>query len=448
MANLFPFRAYRYDKKKVKLDKVITQPYDKINSDLQEEYYKRDPHNAVRILLGKDMIGDNDLCNNYTRAHCYFWHMVQNGVMTRDDKPAFYVYHQEYKVEGKKVVRKGFIGLGEVEPFGGNVKAHEKTLDAPKADRFNLMSATHTTQGQIFMLYSDPKLKVNEALDKAIAGKAPAMQLKDDYGETHKLWAVTDPKVIKQVQKYNKSSKLFIADGHHRYETGVNYYNAMKEKGIEKIGNENIQNLMMTFVNIDDPGLVVLATHRLIHSLKKFDKESFLGKLEKYFNVEEIPFKGGEDKARKNLYKKMDDQAETGHALGIFFKGDKKLYYIELKNELLALKAIKGKHSAAYKKLDVSVLHSIILDRMLGVGDRELKAQTNVKYARYRDSAIDRVKKENFQIAFLLNPTKVHEVKDIADRNERMPQKSTDFYPKLLSGLTINRYNLKKVDLK
>ncbi|MBN2136160.1 MAG: DUF1015 domain-containing protein [Acidobacteria bacterium] len=444
MAKVFPFRAYRYNKKKVKLENVITQPYDKINTDLQGEYYKKDSHNVVRMLLGKELKGDNDLCNKYTRAHCYFWHWVENDVMVRDGKPAFYAYHQEYKVEGKKVVRKGFIGLAEVEPFGGTVKAHEKTLDAPKADRLNLMKATHTTQGQIFMLYSDPKLTVNKVLEEQIAGKKPDMQLKDDYDETHKLWIVDDPAAIKKIQKAMNDQKLFIADGHHRYETGVNYYNFMKENGVEKIGNENIQNLMMTFVNIDEPGLTVLATHRLVHSLKDFNKDSFLKKMEKYFRIEEISFKGGEDKARKELFEKMDNKAETEHVFGVYFKGDKQFYLLELVDDNVMLKVIKGKQSDVFKKLDVSILHNLILENHLGIGDKQLKEQTNVKYVRYRDDAIDRVKKENFQIAFLLNPTLVKEVKDVAENNERMPQKSTDFYPKLLSGLTINRYNLDK----
>lgn len=445
MANVFPFRAYRFNKKKVKLDKVIVQPYDKITSELQNEYYKRDPHNVVRLILGKEEKGDNPLQNKYTRGAAFLYHLVQSGILNRDLKPAFYAYNQEYKVEGKKFIRKGFIGLCEVEPFGKTVKAHEKTLDAPKADRLNLMRATHTTQGQIFMLYSDAQLTVNKILSKEIGTRTPDMQLKDDYGEIHKLWIVDNPKSISGIQAAMKDKKLFIADGHHRYETGVNYYNEMKSLGVAKVGNENIQNLMMTFINIDEPGLTVLATHRLVHSLKSFDRMDFLKKIEKYFTVEEFNHKdGGEPVVRKKFFAAMDKDAGKEHLFGLYFKGDKKYYLLHMKDDSVMLNIVKGEHSDIYKKLDVTILHSLILEKFLKIGDKELKEQKNVKYVRHRDKAIETVNKENLQIAFLLNSTKVEEVKLVADKNERMPQKSTDFYPKLLSGLTINKYNLDK----
>jgi len=445
MANVSPFRAYRYTKKKVKLDNVIVQPYDKITPDLQNQYYDRDPFNAVRIILGKEESGDNQLNNKYTRGAAFFYHWTQSGILTRDAKPAFYAYNQEYKVEGKKLVRKGFIGLCEVEPFGKTVKAHEKTLDAPKADRLNLMRATHTTQGQIFMLYSDLKCAVNKILEKEIGTRKPDMQLKDDYGEIHKLWIVDNPKAISGIQAAMKDKKLFIADGHHRYETGVNYYNEMKSLDVQKIGHENIQNLMMTFVNIDEPGLTVLATHRLVHSLKSFNRAEFFKKLEKYFSIEEFPHKdGGEQQVRKRFFAAMEKDADTSHLFGLYLKGDKNYFLLRLKDDSAMKKLVKSHHSDVYKKLDVTILHFLILDKFLGIGEKELKEQSNVKYVRHRDKAIETINKENIQMAFLMNPTKVEEVKNVADKNERMPQKSTDFYPKLLSGLTINRYNLNK----
>lgn len=445
MANVSPFRAYRYNKKRVKLDNVIVQPYDKINPELQEQYYKRDQYNAVRIILGKEEKGDNPLNNKYTRASSFLYHWIQSSVLVRDAKPAFYAYNQEYKVEGKKLIRKGFIGLCEVEPFGKTVKAHEKTLDAPKADRLNLMRATHTTQGQIFMLYSDSKCAVDQILNKEIGQRKPDMQIKDDFGEIHKLWIIDNPKAISGIQAVMKDKKLFIADGHHRYETGVNYYNEMKSLGVQKTGNENIQNLMMTFINIDEPGLTVLATHRLVHSLKSFKRQDFFKKLEKYFTVEEFAHKeGGEPQARKKLFVAMDKDAGTSHIFGLYIKGDKTYYLLKMKDDSEMKKLVKGEHSDVYKKLDVTILHSLILEKFLGIGEKELKEQSNVKYVRHRDKAIETVNKENIQMVFLMNPTKVEEVKKVADKNERMPQKSTDFYPKLLSGLTINKYNLDK----
>jgi uncharacterized protein (DUF1015 family) len=307
------------------------------------------------------------------------------------------------------------------------------------------MRATHTTQGQIFMLYSDLKCAVNKILEKEIGTRKPDMQLEDDYGEIHKLWIVDDPKAISGIQAAMKDKKLFIADGHHRYETGVNYYNEMKSLSVQKIGHENIQNLMMTFINIDEPGLTVLATHRLVHSLKSFNRADFFKKLDKYFSIEEFPHKdGGEQQARRRLYAAMGKDAGTSHLFGLYLKGDKNYYLLRLKDDSAMKKLVKGKHSDVYKKLDVTILHTLILDKFLGIGEKQLKEQSNVKYIRHRDKAIEIVNKENIQMAFLMNPTKVAEVKSVADKNERMPQKSTDFYPKLLSGLTINRYNLDK----
>ena len=442
MAKIFPFRGYHYDPRKVKLDDVVTQPYDKIDAAMQDEYYRRSPHNATRLLKAKELPGDNELQNKYTRAYHFLHKWIDEGVLVRDELPTIYAYHQEYEVAGDLRVRKGFIALAEVEPFGATVKAHETTLAAPKADRLNLMKATHANFGHIFMLYSDPERAVNRLVDERIAGREPDLRATDDFGNTHKVWKIQDAEAIKGIQRVMADRELFIADGHHRYETGVNYYNAMRELGVEETGDESIHNLMMTLINLDEPGLTVLATHRMVHSLADFSLEKLLARAAEHFEVEEFPYGADEDPARDMLFARMDALADAAHVFGLWAREGSALYLLRLKDEAVMDDMVEGK-SDDWKRLDVTILHTILMDAYLGIDARALEAQANVKYGRYRTDTLERAKAdEQFQLVFFVNPTKAAQVKAVAEHGEKMPQKSTDFYPKLLSGLTINKINV------
>ena len=427
MAKVFPFHGYRYNQNKVEnLEKVVTQPYDKIDTKLQKEYYEQSPYNIVRLILGKEE-------DRYQSAADNLNSWIENQILFRDHKPGFYLYTQEYEVDGEKYIRKGIVGLGELEA-GEGVKAHENTMEGPKADRLKLIRATEANFGHIFMLYPDKKNEINSLFDQ-IMKKEALFQVKDEDQNLHKVWQLTDPEIIKKIQKKMESKNLYIADGHHRYQTALNYQRECREKGWEADGVESFNHRLMTFVNMDDPGLKVLPTHRLLHGIKDFDLDLFLEKVGEDFRIEKFVDK-------KKMYNYLDENREK-KVFG--FKADSaaEYYVFEFENKKV-LDSVEGDFSRDYKELDVSILHNIILDKYLGIDKKALAAKSNLDYIRYRDKALEKLEDSKYQAVFILNPTSVKEVKDIADQGEKMPQKSTDFYPKLLTGLVINKLSIIK----
>ena len=426
MAKVFPFHGYRYNQKQVEdLEKAVTQPYDKIDQKLQEEYYEQSPYNIVRLILGKEE-------NRYQSASKNLDSWIKNQILIRDQEAGFYLYTQEYEVDGEKFIRKGFVGLGQLEA-GEGVKAHENTMEGPKADRLNLIRATEANFGHIFMLYSDKNNEINNLFTELMKEK-PLFEVRDEDQNLHKVWQLTDSGLIKKIQEKMEAKNLYIADGHHRYQTALNYQRECKEKGWEADGVESFNHRLMTFVNMDDPGLKVLPTHRLLYGLEVFELHSFLDQVDEDFSIQEF-------KDKEELYDYLD-QNQDKKVFG--FKAKSTDYYgFEFKNEKV-LDTIEGDFSRDYKELDVSILHNIILDKYLGIDKKALAAKTNLDYIRYRDKALGTLSGDKYQAAFILNPTSVQEVKDIADQGEKMPQKSTDFYPKLLTGLVINKLSIKK----
>lgn len=445
MAQIFPFRGVTYNKAKVKdYSLVLTQPYDKIDDKMQGVYYKRSKFNHVRITKPKEEKGDNKTNNKYIRSAKTLNDWIKAGVLVQDSSPTIYAYYQEYEFNGEKKVRKGFIALGRLVEFGkGGVHPHERTLLAPKQDRFSMMMTTGASTGQVFMLYSDPQLRVNQILDKGIGTRAPDIVAKDDYGVVHKLWKIQEINLIQGIQVFTADKEVFIADGHHRYETALNYRNEMKAKGLACIGNESYDNRMMTFVNMDDmKGLTILPTHRVIFGLKKFSLMDLEKKLSKYFKIREYPFFSpkDEEQIRKDFLSDLKEAGRTSHSIGLAAKGANKYIILALRDEKTMDKIIKD-HSDAWKRLDVTILHGFILEYLMGITKEKVEREENLHYIRGENEAIELVKKGKNQIVFLLNPTKVREVKEIAGRGERMPQKSTDFFPKLLSGIVISKIN-------
>ncbi|ADQ15404.1 DUF1015 domain-containing protein [Halanaerobium hydrogeniformans] len=427
MADVFPFRGYRYNPEKVDdLNNVVTQPYDKINAELQAEYYEKSPYNIVRLILGKEE-------NRYQSAAEKLDNWLNNNVLIRDEEAGFYLYTQEYVVEGKKFVRRGFIGLGKLES-GEGVKAHENTMEGPKADRLNLIRATEANFGHIFMLYADEKNEINNLFTEIMQNE-PLIEVSDEDHNLHKVWHITDPKIVDQVSSKMKDKNLYIADGHHRYQTALNFQYECKEKGWKADGVESFNNRLMTFINMDDPGLKVLPTHRLLYGIENFNLESFLERAAEDFGIYDFNNK-------EELYDFLDDNKEKT----VFgFKAAEEGTYrgFEFKNEDI-LEEIQGDFSKEYAELDVSILHKLILEKYLGIDEKALAAKTNLDYIRYRDQALKALAEKDYQAAFILNSTSVKEVKEIADLGEKMPQKSTDFYPKLLTGLVINKLSIKK----
>jgi uncharacterized protein (DUF1015 family) len=437
MAHIYPFRAWRYNSSVVDLDDVVTQPYDKISPAMQQAYYERSPYNLVRIILGLPELFDaEDGENVYTRAARDFRAWREQSVLVQEKDPSIFAYSQRFKVPGTDIVkeRRGFIALGKVHDYSEKVVfRHEQTLSKPKSDRLNLLKATHAHFGQIFMLYSDPAGSVERILYDG-AGPAEA-EVTDEYGVLHRIWRVSDPAAINLLTTAMADKKLIIADGHHRYETALKYSkeHAATEPAKTETSTSQLPQppypeaaVMMTFVNMDSDGLVVLPTHRVVHSLKNFDPAAFTRAAEEFFSVEALR------KAEASDYV-ATLTAQPGTAFVAVTRAG--AFLLRAKPEPVA--AALAHLPERQRQLDLSCLHSIVLDRLLGLDAEKVREQTNLRYLRDAAEAVDQVRRGEADVVFLTNPVSMEQLKEVAFAGDVMPQKSTDFYPKLLSGLTI-----------
>ena len=438
MAHIAPFRALRYDPARVSPSSVVTQPYDKITPRMQESYYAASAYNLVRVILGKREPTDHPGNNPYTRAAAYVSDWRRDGILRQDADPSIYLYSQRFTVPGKKIEaeRKGFVALGRVEDYSAQVVfRHEQTLAKPKADRLDLLRATRAHFGQIFMLYSDPAGEIDAAL---ATGNDPDTETRDEYGVQHRLWKISDPSLLALVRDKMRDKKLIIADGHHRYETALNYRNERRSAAAsvpqgppagEAAKEAPYDFAMMTFVNMDAPGLTILPTHRIVHSLPSFDTQEFRTRARAYFSVEEVD--PSVDTARATVI--LREASQTGTAL---------LAVTPHHAFLLDRASATGSDvftglSLRQQSLDVVQLHKCVLEKVLGISEEAIRNQQNISYAREADEALTQVHNGAANIAFLMNPVRMQQVRDIAFAGEVLPQKSTDFYPKLLSGLCV-----------
>jgi uncharacterized protein (DUF1015 family) len=430
MANIAPFRALRYDQSRVKLHDTITQPYDKITPEMQEKYYAASPYNLVRVILGKRNPSDRPGDDPYSRAAQSFSDWRREGIFAQDAEPSIYAYVQRFIVPGTKteLERRGFIALGRVEDYSAQVVyRHEQTLSKPKADRLDLLRATIAHFGQIFMLYSDPAGEIDKLLTPS--GR-PDMETIDEYAVSHKVWKISDPKVIEAVRSRMSDKKLIIADGHHRYETAINYRNERRAAaGASGPSDAPYEMMMMTLVNMDSPGLVILPTHRVVHSLPSFDSNSFRDKARAHFQVKEIDPEFDGAKATAIL----SEAGKSGPAL-LAVTSNRAFLLTEPKNSDAA--AFKGL-SPEQQALDVVQLHKALLEGVLALSEESIRDQQNLSYIRDAGEALARVRGGKANVSFLMNPAKMEQVRDIAFGGGVMPQKSTDFFPKLLTGFTV-----------
>jgi uncharacterized protein (DUF1015 family) len=429
MATISPFRGWRYAPDRVPIRHVVTQPYDKITPTMQDSYYESSPYNLVRIILGKREPSDTDSENVYSRAAASFKNWRETGILKQDAAPSIYRYSQTFAVPGSKVTaeRKGFIALGQLEDYSnGIVFRHEQTLAKPKADRLDLLRATRAHFGQIFMLYGGAG-KIEQALDSASKGDTPKIEVTDEYGVIHRVWKVSDSAVIEEVRKGIRDRKLIIADGHHRYETALAYRDERRKAGAA--GETAPDYAMMTFVDMERPGLVILPTHRAVFGLPSEKIEAFGTNARRYFNVEEVD--PGIDGGRAALL--LAHAGVAGTALLAVTRGRAFL----LHTPKAVGTALFGTLSLRQQALDVVQLHKCILENCLGISEEAIRNQQNVSYFREADEALSEVRDGKIQAAFLMNPVRMQQVRDIAFAGDVLPQKSTDFYPKLLSGLTI-----------
>jgi len=414
MARVFPFQPYRYTSTAgVPLDHLVTQPYDKISPAMRERYLALSPYNLVRIILGKPEDGDANGGNVYTRAAAHLDDWIGKGVLAAEAEPSFFAYFQQFTDPdtGQRLVRKGFIGLGQVEEYAaGIVHRHEQTLSGPKKDRLEVLRNTHAHFGQIFMLYPDREQAIDSLLDQAAEGP-PLAQVVDEYQAVHRLWKISAPETTARIQQLMADKKLVIADGHHRYETALNF---SKESSLADAGR-----VMMTFVNMYSPGLRILATHRLVSHLAGFNQETLLAGLARLGTVTAMP---------PSDFRSRFAAFEDGKILlGVALPAEDRIHLLEARRE-------SG-------SLDVPFLHQQVLSGVLGITEEAVREEKYLTYVRGIDAALAAVASGGAQVAFLLQPTRIEDVADVSFGGGVMPQKSTDFYPKLLSGMTI--YKLK-----
>ena len=425
MADIRPFRALRYNLERVSASQVVTQPYDKITPAMQEQYYAASPYNLVRIILGRREDGDNTLKSVYSRAADYGQNWRAQGILKQDADPSLYVYSQTFTApSGSRFERRGFIALGRVEDYSTRVVfRHEQTLAKPKADRLDLLRATRVHYEQLFLLYEDAG-EIGQLLQTP---QTVTIEVADEYGVAHRVWQVSDPVVIAAVQKAMRDKKLVIADGHHRYETALNYRNECR--GSRNGGSEAAHEfVMMTFVNMNDPGLLVLPTHRVVHSLNSFSADEFRTSCGEFFEIEEIDSAIGAQKATALL------RERGGHGTALVALAPSRAFVLH-SPKAAGARFFAGL-SAGQRSLDVVQLHKCVLEGVLKLSEESIRNQQNLSYVRDAAEAIAQVRKGEANVAFLMNPCPVQKVRDIAFAGEVMPQKSTDFYPKLLSGLT------------
>jgi uncharacterized protein (DUF1015 family) len=447
MAQVYPFRAFRYSPEQAHapFERLLTQPYDKISPAMQEKYYAADAHNLISVEKGRAYPADGPQNNVYTRAAASLQDWIAKHVVAQDPEPAFYGYTQEYTVPGgdERRTRRGFIGAGKLEEYSaGVVFRHEHTLSGPKADRLEMLRHTKTHTGQLFMLYSDEERRVDTILQQAEANAAPVTEMRDEYDVVHRLWRFAEPERVTAIQKAMAEQKLVIADGHHRYETALNYRNECRAKAGKTIPDAPYERAMMTFVNARSEGLTILPTHRVAAHLHDFNWTEVRRHLEPWFTAEKFSFADEHSQAGalRNFLTRLV-QARSRRAIGAYPSAEvpNRAYYVLLLREGADLARLLPSVSPLQRELDVVLLHEGILEPALGITPQSVTAEANLTYEREAAAALNAVDSGAAEVAFLLNACDVEQVMKIATSGEVMPQKSTDFFPKLLSGITMYR---------
>jgi len=448
MAQVFPFAAFRFNPQVAPFDRVLTQPYDKISPQRQSEYYAMHPHNLIAVEKGRAFEDDSPQNNVYTRAAAKVEEWIRDGVLLQDPAPAFYSYTQEFTVPGtsEKRTRRGFIGAGQLEDYSaGIIFRHEHTLAGPKADRLELLRHTRLHTGQLFMLYSDPQKRVDAILTEAESSAPPATDLTDEYAVIHRLWPISDPQRVAAIHAAMQDQKLVIADGHHRYETALNYRNERRSQaGASAVPTASYERAMMTFVNTRSEGLTILATHRVVANVHDFTWSAIRRYLEPWFSAEVFQFANEAEQAdaRERFLQRLSATAPQ-RSIGAYpVSESRRAFYLFTLRPGADLAQLLPNVSPLQRELDVVLLHDGILEPALGITLQSATKEMNLTYEREAAAAIAAVDSGRAQVSFLLNPVDVEKVVHIATANEVMPQKSTDFYPKLLSGISTYRLDL------
>ena len=425
MAEIKAFKGMRYTSAAGDLNTLVCPPYDIISEAQREEYIRQNPYNVIRLELPT---GGDD---RYREAGNTLKDWLDREILACDTEESIYVYEMQFSANGARRSLKGFVSLVKLTEFSeGIVLPHEETLSKAKKDRFDLMSETFCNFSQIYSLYMDEDGSAYGLIDGCSKG-IPDMEVKDPDGTIHRMWRISDGNVISQVTAAFADKKLYIADGHHRYETALNFHKSLCADGKNVPGSGYIA---MMLVNMENPGLVVFPTHRIVKGLENFDPDKLINECKQYFDIAEAP---GEERMQAALNKFYDEGKKAFAA----YLGFGKCCVMTLRDENEnAVKKLLPEMSEAYCGLDVSVLHTLVLERILGIDKENMANQKNLTYTRSRQEALEVVDMDGADCSFILNPTKVSEIRDVALASEKMPQKSTYFYPKLITGLVMNKF--------
>lgn len=418
MAKVIPFKGVLYDPRKVEGSSVMAPPYDIVTSELKDTLYGRSPYNIIRIDFGKEMRGDTDKENRYTRASRFLSDWLKNKVLLKDTKPSFYCYEITYRIADKKKKIRGFIGAVRIEELDkGKIHPHEMTHSKPKTDRLNILRYCMANTSPIFSLYSSKDRLTSCILRETTKGRALIKAIDGD-GFVHKLWRIRGERTIETIKKELSDKHIFIADGHHRYETALEFRNEMYKKGFLKTGKEPFNYVMMFLANMEDNGLTILPTHRLVKMRKSINIEKLL---KPYFDITPEDPRGTTESKMFSIMKK------GRHILGMCLRNKKACYVLKFKGSYSKINSHES-----LKRLNVTILHKFILEKLLRVD--------KIEYEMNPELAIEKVNKAVYHAAFFLNPTMIEDVKNVALAGERMPPKSTYFYPKLLTGMVIHKF--------
>jgi uncharacterized protein (DUF1015 family) len=409
---------------------VVAPPYDVIGPALQDELYKKHPANVIRLILNRDEPGDDSQNNRYTRAATFLKNWRSEGVLFSESQPALYVYHQIFATGGQTFTRRGFMARTRLERFGeGKIYPHEETMAGPKQDRLLLTRACKANLSQIFGLYPDPKAEVQDLLEKSVAGVAP-LEAVDHLGVVHRMWPVTDTSVISKVASLVGPKAVFIADGHHRYETACNYRDELIAAGGPLPPQHSANFVLMMCIGMSDPGLLVLPTHRLFRGLEPLTADDLAKRLGDAFTLR--PAGQGPDAAHE-VWEEIEMAGDQA-TLGLYTTKDHKWTLATITPAGRArLAKLAAEHTADWQGLGVSILHRLLVDDLLGGA-----AWPKPRYVHLVDEVIDNLATGEFPLGVLVMPATVDHIRSISEHGERMPAKSTYFYPKLLSGMVIN----------
>ncbi|MBI5665231.1 MAG: DUF1015 domain-containing protein [Nitrospirae bacterium] len=422
MAEIIPFRGILYNPEKVDASLTTAPPYDIVTPEFKEELYKKDPHNIIRIDFGKDSDSDGELENRYTRAAGFLADWLREGTLLHDTEPYFYFYEISYEIKGRRLNTRGFLAAVKLEELGsGKIHPHEMTYSKPKSDRLNILRYCDANTSPIYSLYSSMERAASSIQDD-LSGTAPFIEAGDRDGFRHRLWRISDRASIDKIRKEMSDKDVFIADGHHRYETALAFQKEMQGKGLSKTGNEPFNYALMFLCNMEDEGLTLLPTHRIVEINSDINIKEVL---KKYFKLQKISSaETTEEQARHKMLQSMEGKV---HSFGMFLVNTGSYYTLSFNGT-----GIEMDLPECLKTLDVSVLHKFVFEDLLKIGHYE--------YEMDPETAVNRAKKGPFEAVFFLNPTKIHDLKEVALAGQRMPPKSTYFYPKLLTGMVMYKF--------